>query len=285
MVRRLLQARHSVAVHDLRKEAASGLLESGASWADTPRAAASGCELVFTSLPGPAEVESVLLDPQAGILAGLAPGACYVDTTTNSPAVFRRLAEECRKRGIEVLDAPVSGGRQGAVAGTLAVMVGGSAATLERVRPVLEILGSNLVHVGDISAGMTAKLVVQHLVHAHLLSDAEGMLLGVKAGLDPRRLLAVLQSSSASSGTMDVFPRLVFDGQFSAPATFEGVLKDLGLVRELATQIELETPVLDQVQGVLERGRGLGCDEAGFLANVRTMEQLAGCELRDRKLA
>lgn len=135
MARCLIEAGHTVTVYDIRPAAAANLLELGARWADNPRAVAAASEVVFTSLPGPAEVEQVVLDPDNGILAGLKPSGGYIDTTTNSPTRFRKVAEACRDRSIAVLDAPVSGRPP-----TMTMMVGGDAETFAKYRPLLECM-------------------------------------------------------------------------------------------------------------------------------------------------
>src|SRR5262245_43869973 len=158
MARCLIEAGHQLAVHDLRREATSSLTALGARWAETPRAAAQGNDVVFTSLPGPAQVEQAIVDPSTGILAGLGSGGACIDMTTNAPGVVRRIAEVCRKRGVDFLDSPVSGRPPG-----MTIMVGGPVATFGRYRPLLDAMGRNVFHVGDTGAGAIAKLVTQYL--------------------------------------------------------------------------------------------------------------------------
>ncbi|GAF81407.1 unnamed protein product, partial [marine sediment metagenome] len=133
MSRRLLEAGYDLTVHDLKKEAAQPLLEKGARWMDTPKGVAESCQVVLSSLPGPPEVEEVVYGKN-GLMAGWNKGDIYIDLSTNSPTTIRQVAEDAKIKGVTVLDAPVSGGVQGAEAGTLAIMVGGDAPTLERVR-------------------------------------------------------------------------------------------------------------------------------------------------------
>src|SRR5438093_1358173 len=148
MARCLIEAGHHLTVHDLRREATSNLCDLGARWADTPRATAQASEVVFTSLPGPAEVERAMVDPSTGILAGLKAGGACIDMTTNAPSVVRRIADVCRARGAEFLDAPVSGRPP-----SMTIMVGGQATTFARYRPLLEAMGRNIFYVGDTDTG------------------------------------------------------------------------------------------------------------------------------------
>src|SRR5436190_16886474 len=154
----LVAAGHQLTVCDLRHEATRALEQQGAVSADTPRAVARSSEVVFTSLPGPSEVETAALDPQTGLLAGLPGGGAYIDLTTNAPGTIRRLAAACAERGIAFLDAPVSGRPP-----SMTVMVGGDAAAFARCRPLFEAIARNVFHVGPNGAGCGAKLVTQYL--------------------------------------------------------------------------------------------------------------------------
>jgi 3-hydroxyisobutyrate dehydrogenase len=153
-----LQGGNEMVVHDIRREAATPHLEAGATWADTPREVAEACEVVFTSLPGPTEIEAVALN-EAGLLEGLSQGKAYFDLSTNSPAVIRRIHETFSARGIHVLDAPVSGGPRGARTRNLAIWVGGDREVYDRYKPVLDAIGDKAYYVGPIGCGSVAKLV------------------------------------------------------------------------------------------------------------------------------
>ena len=167
MALHLIEVGHALQVHDQRAEATTSLEEAGAQRVESPMEAAQGAAAVFLSLPKPADVEQVVLGKK-GVLEGLERGGVVVDMTTNSPSVVRRLAESTRARGIEFLDAPVSGGVGGARRGTLAVMVGGDLETYERCEPLLRAIGSNVFRVGDVGAGNVAKARQQHArVHQH----------------------------------------------------------------------------------------------------------------------
>ena len=153
MASNLIKAGHQLTVHDLRREAATNLLEMGASWVDNPKDVVPGNEVVFTSLPVPRDVEAVVMG-ENGILEGSDPNTIYMDLSTNSPTTIRRINDLCAEKGVSVLDAPVSGGVYGAAAGTLAVMVGGDKAIYDRMKPTLDAIGSHVVYCGPIGNGM-----------------------------------------------------------------------------------------------------------------------------------
>ncbi|MGE4219420.1 MAG: NAD(P)-dependent oxidoreductase, partial [Alphaproteobacteria bacterium] len=149
---------HSLVVHDVTRQAAGQHIQAGAVWAESPKAVAEQSDLILSSLPGPPEVEAVALG-QNGLVEGLARGKVYLDLSTNSPTVMRRIHAEFAKQGVEVLDGPVSGGPDGAKSGKMAIWVGGDKATFERILPTLKSMGDQIAYVGPIGAGSVAKLV------------------------------------------------------------------------------------------------------------------------------
>ncbi|HET7343834.1 MAG TPA: NAD(P)-dependent oxidoreductase, partial [Methylomirabilota bacterium] len=159
MAANLQKAGHELVVHDVRREAAEPHVKNGARWADSPRAVAEAVDVVFTSLPGPVEVEAVALDEKQGLLSGLGAGKAYLDLSTNSPTVVRKLHAIFKARGVDMLDAPVSGGPRGAESRRLALWVGGDEAAFRRLKPVLDAIGDQAYYVGPIGAGSIAKLV------------------------------------------------------------------------------------------------------------------------------
>ena len=275
MSRSLIDAGHQLTVHDLRRETTTNLCESGASWADSPRAVAQACDLVFTSLPGPAEVETVVLDPESGILAGLPAGGAYIDTTTNSPSVFRRVAAECRDRGIEVLDSPVSGRPPG-----MTMMVGGDRATFEKYQTVLESMGRDVFYVGETGSGCTAKLVTQYLGYCNYVTALEGLLIGAKAGIDLSILARIVPVSAGASRTFDGLPAGVFNGQFQAGGTVDIIAKDLHLAGELARDVQAPARIGLIAEDLYQRAQAQGLGQSGFHAVVQVLEQMAGTQLR-----
>jgi len=158
MANNLIKAGHSLTIHDLSRERATPLLEQGAKWADSPREVAEASEITFTSLPAPVDMEAVSLG-EAGVLEGSKPGTIYIDLSSNSVSLVRRVYEAFAARGVAMLDAPVSGGVTGARNGQLAVMVGGDEDVFQRVKPILDDFGDNVVYCGGIGAGSVCKLM------------------------------------------------------------------------------------------------------------------------------
>lgn len=256
--------------------AAAFAAEHAVTHAATPAAAARGADVVITCFPVSADVES-LLDGADGLLAGLAAGATLVDCTSGDPATSRRIAARLAERGVGYLDAPVSGGVLGAEAGTLTVMVGGDAALLERVRPVIEVFGKKIVHCGAIGAGDAVKAVNNALLALHLWSLAEGLATLRKAGVDPAVALDVINTSSGrSNASMNLFPERVLTRAF--PRTFRLALldKDVGIAAQVAREQGVPAPTL-QLTADLFRAAHLALgEEADHVEVVRWVEQLTG---------
>jgi 3-hydroxyisobutyrate dehydrogenase len=275
MARCLIDAGHQLTVYDVRPDATAALCARGARSAEDPAAVASGSEVVFTSLPGPAEVENAALDPETGILTALQEGGAYVDMTTNSPSVARRVAEACRVRGVDMLDAPVSGRPP-----TMTVMVGGDEAVFARYRPLLAAIAGNIFYVGGAGAGCTAKLVTQYLGYTNFVAALEGMLIAAKAGIDLGVLAQIVPVSAGASRTFDNIPRSVLPGTFTAGGTLDIVAKDLQLARDLARDVGAPAHLGLLAHDVLSRAQAQGWGQEGFPIAARILEAMAGAELR-----
>ena len=270
----LIEAGHHLTVYDLRPEATAGLCARGARPADSPSAVARQSEVVFTSLPGPHEVELAALEPSTGILAGFHSGCAYIDMTTNAPAMARRLAEACRARGIDMLDAPVSGRPP-----TMTVMVGGDESVFARYRPLLAAMAGNVFYVGGAAAGCIAKLVTQYLGYTNFVAALEGMVIGAKAGIDLSTLAKIIPLSAGASRTFDNIPRSVLTGSFSAGGTLDIVAKDLDL-GDLARAVGAPAHLGLLAHDVLARAQAEGWGQHGFPVAARILEAMAGTELR-----
>jgi 3-hydroxyisobutyrate dehydrogenase len=252
----------------------------GASLAATPREAARDAEVVLTCLSTSADVEG-LLDGPDGLLAGLRAGALLLDCTSGDPAASRRIAARLAEQGIAFADAPVSGGTNGAEAGTLTVMVGADAATFARARPVLEAFGRRIEHVGPVGAGDALKAVNNALLAANILAVGEGLAALVKAGVAPRTALDVLNASSGRSFVSEVLvPERVLTGAW--PRTFRLALlaKDAGIATALLADTGVPAPVLELVRVTLAEALAELGTSADYLDPIRRTEQQAGVEIR-----
>jgi len=282
MSRHILAAGHDLVVHDLRSEAAAALVADGAAWAASPREAARDREVAITMLPGPRQVEEVLLGP-GGLLDGLPPGAVWIDMSTSAPAVADRVRAVAERRDIQVLDAPVGGMASSAEAGTLQIFVGGRAGTYRRVRPLLEAMGDpeQILHVGPHGAGYTVKLMINLLWFAHLTAAAEVLSVGTAAGVDLAVLRRCLVASPAASHFLerDVLP-VLYRGDYDGSFTLALACKDLGLAVDLAREAGVPAELSALVEQIYRRARAQYGDDGGEMLPIKLLEDLTGTPLR-----
>jgi 3-hydroxyisobutyrate dehydrogenase-like beta-hydroxyacid dehydrogenase len=276
----LMAAGHELMVYDVRPKAMEGLLAQGASPVDTAAAAARESAAVFTSLPGPTEVEAAVFAPQVGLLAGLRPDSAYIDLTTNSPTMVRRLADACRRQGVRFLDAPVSGRPP-----DMTVMVGGEAEVFGRLRPLFEAIARNVFHVGKSGAGCVAKLATQYMGYANFIAGLEGMLIAAKAGIDLGVLARIVPLSAGQSRTFDNIPRGVLGRSFAAGGTLDIVAKDVELACALAHEVGAPAALGCAARDVYRQAQAEGWGQQGFPVVARVLERLAGAELRSGEVS
>jgi 3-hydroxyisobutyrate dehydrogenase len=259
MASNLQSAGHDLSVNDIRREAASPHLAKGAAWKDSPRQVAEAVEVVFTSLPGPVEVEAVALGAD-GLIHGLRPGAPYFDLSTNSPSLIRRLHATFHAKGLSLLDAPVSGGPRGAKTRKLALWVGGEREIYDRFKPVLDAIGDQAAYVGPIGAGSVAKLVHNCAGYAMQTALAEVFTMGVKAGVDPLTLWkAVRQGAGGRRRTFDGLVDQFLPGVFDPPAfalklAHKDVTLATALGREVGVPMRIANLTLEEMTEALNRG-------------------------------
>ena len=246
MALNLLRAGHPLAVWARRPERAQALLDAGAMWCATPAAVARHSQIVFTMLGDGRDVESVALGPQ-GLSEGFAPGSVLVDMSTIAPGTARRIAQSLASGSVDMLDAPVSGGEQGAIAATLAIMVGGKASVFERLRPLFAVLGRTLVHVGENGAGQVAKACNQMIMVGCIQAVAEALHLARAAGADPARVRQALSGGSAGSRVLEVFGARMVERDFTAGVEARLHHKDYGIVLGEACRLGVPLPVSGQV--------------------------------------
>jgi 3-hydroxyisobutyrate dehydrogenase-like beta-hydroxyacid dehydrogenase len=279
MSRRILEAGYELTVNDINKEAAAPLIKKGAAWADTPAAVAKTCRVVITSLPKPQDVEQVVYGKD-GLTQGWRKGDIYIDMSTNSPSLIRRIAADARAKGVSVLDAPVSGGVKGADAGTLAIMVGGEATDLEKVRKILEAMGAKIFAVGGAGNGNVAKLVNNLISLICNSASAEGFALGVKAGIDPAMLLEIIKVSTGDNWCARQYPNTTFKGNFEPGFKVSLAYKDINLALGLGRENGVPLPVGEAVKKDLEDTIAAGLQEKGIDAVILPFEKAAGVKVR-----
>ena len=253
------KAGHQLVVTDLRRQAATRHLAAGAIWADTPEAVAAQAEVVFTSLPGPPEVEAVALGPN-GLLAGMRPGTAWFDLSTNSPSTMRKIHAAFAEKGAHALDAPVSGGPKGAASGKLAIWVGGEQAVFDHCKPVLNAIGDQARYVGPIGAGSVAKLVHNCAGYAVQCVMAEVFTMGVKAGVEPLALWEAVRQGAGGrrrtfEGLADHFlPNKYDPPDFALRLAHKDVTLATQLGREMKVPMHMANLALDELTAALNRG-------------------------------
>jgi 3-hydroxyisobutyrate dehydrogenase len=246
MVANLQKAGHDLVVYDVRREAGADALSKGARWAETPADAARQSEIVMTSLPGPKEVEAVALGDH-GVLHGAQPGAFYVDLSTSSPTLIRKIHQVLQPRGVKVADAPVSGGVAGAEEASLQIMVGCDADVFEHIKPALLGMGDKVTYIGEVGAGEVAKLCHNQLALVVQQAVAEALTLGTKAGIQPEKLLEAIRGGAYGRSQGSVGPNMektILRADWDTPRFALALArKDLGLATDLASEFGVPMPL------------------------------------------
>jgi 2-hydroxymethylglutarate dehydrogenase len=280
ITRHLLKAGHDVAVYDKRQETTANLIELGAVWGESPAGVAEASEVVFTSLPGPPEVDDAVLG-ENGLLDGAKSGMLHVDLSSNLPSAVQRLSRIERAKGLDFMDAPLSGMVTGAEEGTLTVFVGAEEATLERARPLLEHFGKNIFHVGPVGTGNILKLTNNMMIHASSLLVQEALAIGVKAGIDPEKLYDIWNVSSSSRFVQGI-PRLL-ERNFDNPSfTLALTAKDVGLCVEAAREMNVPATVASAASQVYVRSMARGLGDKLMSASLITIEEEAGVKIEKK---
>jgi 3-hydroxyisobutyrate dehydrogenase len=252
----------------------------GVSMAQNPGEVVRGADVIITCLPSSVEVEAVL-HGEHGMLESLRKGAVLIDCTSGDPPTSRSIAAELGGRGVDFIDAPVSGGTTAAKAGTLTVMWGGNESVFERVRPVIEAFGKKIVHAGPVGAGDALKAVNNALLAVHILSAAEGLAVLVKAGVNPATALDVINASSGRSNSSEnLIPQRVLTRAF--PRTFRLALleKDIGIAAVLAEDLGVLTPLIALTAERFHEAREKLGEEADHVEAVKMVEAENGLEIR-----
>jgi len=278
MVKNLLQAGFEVTVWNRSRPGVDECVAAGAAEAESPRAVAEACDLFISMVTDSPDVEEVIVG-ETGAIHGLKAGTVVVDMSTISPAVTRTIAAQLAEQDVAMLDAPVSGGDSGAIAGTLSIMVGGEADVVERVRPAFEAMGKTITHVGPVGAGQTVKLCNQIAVCINNLAMAEALVFCAQSGVDPSTMLSAITQGAAGSWQLSNLGPKVVERDFAPGFKVALQQKDLRLALEAADELHtplVGTSLVHQLFAAVEREYGT---DVGTQALVRALEGLAGIEV------
>ncbi len=275
MARNLIRAGFNLQVHNRSAKSVEALVAEGAVGTQSPREAATGADAIILMLPDSPDVKAVL-DGEQGVLAGAKPGSVVIDMSTISPLVTRDIGQKLQHQGIDMLDAPVSGGQKGAIAGALSIMVGGDAATFERCLPLLEVMGASVTLVGETGAGQIAKACNQMIVGGTIQLVGEALTLARNAGVDPQKVRDALLGGFAGSKVLEVHGQRMIDRTFEPG--FRSVLhqKDLGIALECAVSERTPLPltaVVQQMFGALIAMLGEDVDHSGLVQVTERMSE------------
>ena len=275
----LQRAGHALTVLDLNREAARPLLGAGAAWADSPRALAEGAEAVVTSLPSPAAVSEVM-EGEAGVLAGLASGATWIEMSTNDAREVERLAGLAAERGANTLEAPVTGGCHRAKSGDISILVGGEESVFEDYRPLFEAMGGTVLHMGPLGSASVVKVISNQLALTHLIVLGEALMLAERAGIDLRKAFEGLKASSGNSFVHETESQLILNGSYNVGFTMDLACKDLRLAQQLGREFGVPLEVTDVVAGAFARAQEAYGARAWSTMAVKLLEDRVGADLR-----
>ncbi len=280
MGRNLLKAGFRLVVYNRSRPAVQELQSEGAVPASSPKDVASKCEVLITMLPDSPDVQAVY-QGRDGAFEALRPGFLAIDMSTIAPRVSRELAARAQEAGADMLDAPVSGGDKGAIAGTLSIMVGGTASAYQRALPILSALGKTIVHVGPAGAGQVVKACNQVVVALVIDAVSEALVLGAKAGVEPARIVEVLQGGLAGNKVLEVRGPNMLQGRFDPGFRTRLHLKDLRIALELAREAGVVLPATAVVEQLMQAMRIAGRENLDHSGLITMIEDFAQFHIRD----
>jgi 3-hydroxyisobutyrate dehydrogenase len=279
MCSHLLTKGYEVTLFNRTKTRAQPLLDSGARWAESPRAVAEQSDVVFTMVGFPTDVREVYLG-ENGILAGAKPGSIVVDMTTTAPSLSQQIYAEAKSKSVHAVDAPVSGGDVGARNGTLAIMVGGNKNVVEAITPLLAIIGQHIVHQGEAGSGQHAKMCNQIVIAGTMIGVCESLLYGYKAGLNLETMLRSVSSGAAACWTLNNMAPRVLQRDFDPGFFVEHFIKDMGIALDEARRMGIALPGLALVNQLYLAVNAQGHGKLGTQALMLALEQLSNTELK-----
>jgi len=275
----LINAGYELIVHNRSFQPVEELVKLGAKKEESPADVAAKSSIVITMLPDSSDVEEVILG-EKGVLKGIRKGSIIIDMSSIAPLVSQKIATEALKEGIEMLDAPVSGGEPGAVAGTLAIMVGGKEEIFDRCRKLLKVMGKSVTRVGKIGAGNFTKLANQIIVAINIEAMSEALVLGTKAGVDPEKLFNAIKNGLAGSNVLNAKAPMIFERNFKAGFKIKLQKKDIDNAVATAKDLNLSLPFTPIIQQILDALVNEGKGELDHGGIVQFVESLAGVEVK-----
>ncbi len=278
----VLDAGYRVAVFNRTRAKAQPLVDRGATWAESPRAVAEASEVVFTMVGFPPDVREVYFSDR-GILGGTRRGAILVDMTTTEPTLAREIADAARKKGVQAIDAPVSGGDVGARNKTLSIMIGGDAGAVAAVQPLLQILGKNIVHQGGPGAGQHTKMCNQIVIAGTMVGVCESLLYGYTAGLDLETMLGSIRSGAAGCWTLENLAPRILKRNFDPGFMVEHFIKDMGIALDEAGRMNLSLPGLALVHQLYLAVQAQGHGRRGTHALMLALEHVSNTVVGSRR--
>ncbi len=279
IAKNLINSGHDLKIFDIRKEAAAELLQMGATWADNPSQASEDTQVTFMSLPTPKDVADVVLG-EGGIFEGTNPSPTIFDLSTTSIDIIEQISDAASKKKISFLDAPVSGGTEGAIKGTLCVMVGGDEEVFQNHKEILELIGDKVIYCGNVGSGSICKIVNNLIGLSVNVLLSEAFTLGVKAGMSPDILFDAISKSSGNTQSMQVFPATLFKRNFEPGFQVDLAAKDVGLATEMGRKmrIPMELSNIVQQRYIEAQNQGLGQLSANAVALIQ--ETRSGVEIK-----
>jgi 2-hydroxy-3-oxopropionate reductase len=282
MAKNLIKAGYSLTVYDVNPGPVKELVAAGAAQGSSSSDVAAKSEVVITMLPNSPDVKKAVLG-ERGVLEGAKPGTILVDMSSIAPLVSQEVEAEVRKKGVEMLDAPVSGGEPKAIDGTLSIMVGGKQEVFDRVVDILKVMGASAVRVGDIGSGNTTKLANQIIVALNIAAMSEAMVLATKAGVDPEKVFEAIRGGLAGSTVLNAKVPLALDGNFKPGFRIELHIKDMANALDTAHELGVPVPLASSVMEIMQALRvdGKGGDDHGGI--IQFYEKLAKVQVRHPK--
>ncbi|WP_281686474.1 NAD(P)-dependent oxidoreductase [Pseudomonas citronellolis] len=271
MAANLVKAGFNLNVHDVDRSKAEKLEQAGAQWAESIQAAVRDADVVMTSLPSPSIIKQVAGAPD-GLVASMREGAIWIELSTNNLDVWREVRALTDAKGIRTLDAPISGGSEGAAAGTLTILVGGDEKVFEQCKPIFAAIGKRIDYLGDSGAGYVAKIAQVVLCYLHSVALSEALMLGVKGGVPADKMLAIIQNSTGRSYVADRYGPCILNGDYDPTFDLGLALKDMRLTLELAGQVSAQLPMCEQVEKLYEEAVGQFGEKAPHLMAVKLLE-------------